>query len=52
MWQIKKKKKVFDYILNNEKVNFELTAIIPTSKYNSFPFESRNKIEKLSVDNF
>lgn len=52
MWQIQNPKKVFDYILNNEKVNFELTAIIPTSKYNSFPFESRNKIEKLSVDNF
>lgn len=52
MWQIQNPKKVFDYILNNEKVKFELTAIIPISKYNSFPIESRNKLENLSTDNF
>jgi hypothetical protein len=52
MWQIQNPKKVFDYILNNEKVKFELTAIIPISKYNSFPIESRNKLENLSIDNF
>lgn len=52
MWQIQNPKKVFDYLLNNEKSKFELIAIIPTSKYNSFPIESINKIENLTLNNF
>jgi hypothetical protein len=46
MWQIQNPRRVFNY-LHNPSDTFELIAIIPTDKYNSFPTESKNRIEKL-----
>ena len=45
MWQIQNPRRVFNYLHtpNNEK--FELVAIIPSEKYDSFSQESKTKIE-------
>lgn len=53
MWQIQNPRRVFNY-LHTTGENFELVAVIPTNKYNSFPTDSKNKIEnfgnpKLSI---
>lgn len=46
MWQIQNPRKVFNYLHTpNREVDFELIAILSTEKYNSFPAESKVKIE-------
>jgi hypothetical protein len=47
MWQIQNPRRVFNYLHTQTGNNFELVAIVPTSKYNSFPNESKNRIENL-----
>lgn len=51
MWQIQNPRRVFNYLHTQSDSVFELVAIIPTSKYDSFPIESKTKIEKLSNPN-
>ncbi|OIO99865.1 MAG: NgoPII family restriction endonuclease [Bacteroidetes bacterium CG2_30_33_31] len=46
MWQIQNPRRVFNY-LHTTGDTFELVAVIPTNKYNSFPTESKNRIENL-----
>lgn len=50
MWQIQNPRKVFNY-LHTTGDTFELVAVIPTNKYNSFPIDSKNKIENLGNPN-
>jgi len=45
MWQIQNPRRVFNYLYTSSSNAFEMVAIIPTSKYNSFPDESKNRIE-------
>jgi hypothetical protein len=52
MWQIQNPRRVFSYLMSKSDKNFELVAIIPNSKYESFPKESRYKIEKFDKPNF
>lgn len=47
MWQIQNPRRVFNYLHTNGE-DFELVAVIPTNKYNSFPLDSKNRIENLS----
>lgn len=50
MWQIQNPRKVFNYLHTASSENdFELVAIIPLSKYESFPKESLEKIEKSNL---
>lgn len=51
MWQIQNPRRVFNYLHLQSDNKFELVAIIPTEKYNSFPSDSINKIEKLGNEN-
>jgi len=46
MWQIQNPRRVFNY-LHTTGENFELFAVIPTNKYNSFPTDSKHRIENL-----
>jgi hypothetical protein len=48
MWQIQNPRRVFSYLHTTSSDIFELVAIIPTSKYDSFPTESKTKIENLN----
>lgn len=50
MWQIQNPRRVFNY-LHTAGDTFELVAIIPTTKYNSFPTDSKNRIENLGNPN-
>jgi hypothetical protein len=50
MWQIQNPRRVFNY-LHTTGDTFELVAVIPTNKYNSFPNESKLKIENLGNPN-
>lgn len=50
MWQIQNPRRVFNY-LHTTGETFELVAVIPTDKYNSFPTDSKNKIETLQNPN-
>lgn len=50
MWQIQNPRRVFNY-LHTTGDTFELVAVIPTTKYNSFPRDSKNKIENLGNPN-
>lgn len=53
MWQIQNPRRIFSYLHNQNNNNaFELVAIIPTSKYNSFSAESRAKLSLLEGANF
>lgn len=47
MWQIQNPRRVFNYLHNSAGDTFELIAIIPTDKYNSFPNDSKYRIENL-----
>ena len=47
MWQIQNPRRVFNYLHTPSSNVFELVAIIPTSKYESFPSESKAKLETL-----
>lgn len=51
MWQIQNPRKVFDYLHLNSESDFELVAIIPTSKYDSFTKKSIDRIEKVENPN-
>jgi len=46
MWQIQNPRRVFNY-LHTTGEDFELVAVIPTNKYNSFPIDSKSRIENL-----
>lgn len=48
MWQIQNPRRVFHYLHTQTQNHFELVAIIPTLKYNSFPSISRERIEKFN----
>lgn len=50
MWQIQNPRRVFNY-LHTTGETFELVAVVPTNKYNSFPTDSKNKIENLGNPN-
>jgi len=50
MWQIQNPRRVFNYLHTTGDI-FELVAVIPTNKYNSFPTESKNRIENLGNPN-
>lgn len=50
MWQIQNPRRVFNY-LHTTGDTFELVAVIPTTKYNSFPTNSKNRIENLGNPN-
>ena len=50
MWQIQNPRRVFNYLYTTGDT-FELVAIIPTNKYNSFPTDSKNRIENLGNPN-
>lgn len=50
MWQIQNPRRVFNY-LHATGDTFELVAVIPTTKYNSFPTDSKNRIENLGNPN-
>lgn len=50
MWQIQNPRRVFNY-LHTTGDTFELVAVIPTTKYNSFPTDSKNRIENLGNQN-
>lgn len=50
MWQIQNPRRVFNYLYTTEDT-FELVAVIPTNKYNSFPTDSKNRIENLGNPN-
>ena len=52
MWQIENPRKVFDYLHEPTDKEFELVCIIPNGKYNSFPKESRFKIEAIKESGF
>lgn len=51
MWQIQNPRRVFNYLHTQTDNKFELVAIIPNSKYNSFPNYSKNRIENLGNPN-
>jgi len=51
MWQIQNPRRVFNYLHNQTNNKFELVAIIPTSKYLTFPAISKNRIEEFSNPN-
>jgi len=52
MWQIENPRKVFHYLLEEKNNKFELFALIPLEKYNSFSNESKNKLESISINGF
>jgi hypothetical protein len=51
MWQIQNPRRVFNYLHKPSDRKFELVAIVPTAKYNSFPIDSKNRIENLGNPN-
>ena len=52
MWLLQPPVKVYDYVYQyNNNLKFQLIAILPTEKYNSFSVESRNRIEELDNEN-
>lgn len=51
MWQIQNPRRVFNYLYTPSANIFELVAIIPTAKYESFPSESKTKVETLGNPN-
>ena len=51
MWQIQNPRRVFNYLYTSSSNVFELVALIPNSKYDSFPTESKKKIEALENPN-
>ena len=52
MWQIENPRKVFNYLHQPTDKDFELVCIIPLEKYNSFPNESKSKLEGIIVQGF
>jgi hypothetical protein len=52
MWHIHNPRTVFNYLHTKTDKDFELVCIIPTEKYNSFPKESRAKLEGINENDF
>jgi hypothetical protein len=52
MWQIENPRKVFNYLHEPTDKDFELVCIIPSEKYNSFPNESKSKLEGITEKGF
>ena len=52
MWQIENPRKVFNYLHKPTDKDFELVCIIPVEKYNSFPNESKSKLETITEKGF
>ena len=52
MWQIENPRKVFNYLHEPTDKDFELVCIIPVEKYNSFPNESKSKLEEITEKGF
>lgn len=52
MWQIENPRKVFNYLHEPTDKDFELVCIIPLEKYNSFPNESKSKLERITEKGF
>jgi len=52
MWQIENPRRVFNYLHSQTNKDFELVCIIPKDKYDSFPVESRLKIEAIKKNGF
>ncbi|EDM42844.1 hypothetical protein SCB49_14715 [unidentified eubacterium SCB49] len=52
MWQIENPRKVFNYLHEPTDKDFELVCIIPLEKYNSFPNESKSKLEGITEKGF
>lgn len=52
MWQILNPRKVFNYLHEETNNEFELVAIIPKHKYQSFLKQSRQRIENINKDGF
>lgn len=51
MWTLENPTKVFNYIIEKDITKFQLVAIIPDEKYNSYDINSVRKIEDLSKRN-
>jgi hypothetical protein len=51
MWQIQNPRRVFNYLHASSESTFEVVAIVPISKYESFPKESKKKLENLGNPN-
>ncbi|MCO5230728.1 MAG: NgoPII family restriction endonuclease [Chitinophagales bacterium] len=51
MWQIQNPRRVFNYLYASSESRFEVVALIPTSKYDSFPKESKSRIETMGNTN-
>ncbi|MDM1043166.1 MULTISPECIES: NgoPII family restriction endonuclease [Empedobacter] len=51
MWQIQNPRRVFSYLHTTSSSIFELVAVIPNSKYDTFPTESKTKLETLGNPN-
>ena len=47
MWQIENPRKAYNYLHKKTTANFELIAIIPVNKYESFDEESKKRIEAI-----
>jgi hypothetical protein len=52
MWQIENPRKVYSYLHKKTTASFELVAIIPLEKYESFNAASRARIEAIEEPNF
>ncbi len=52
MWQIENPRKVYHYLHQKTTAAFELVAIVPLEKYQSFEKESRTRIEQLESSVF
>jgi hypothetical protein len=52
MWQIENPRKVYSYLHKKTTASFELVAIIPLEKYESFNAASRARIEAINDPNF
>jgi len=52
MWRIENPRKAFNYLHKPTSNDFELICIIPTEKYNSFPNESKTKLEAIAKNGF
>lgn len=52
MWQIENPRKVFNYLHEPTDKDFELVCIISLEKYNSFPNESKSRLEGITEKGF
>jgi hypothetical protein len=52
MWQIENPRKVYHYLHEKTRADFELVVIIPLEKYESFNDDSKKRIEKIEDSNF